>query len=111
MSTFRVDGHSVANGARDNGANLRTPGYLSYLGGAVVTTAQSHAVYVNPSTACPASTCWGDPEGFLGNLGQTEFIHLADQYVGLRNSYRYTVGANASVTYPTTPGSPLTDNA
>ena len=84
---------------------VRFPGDLSYSGGAVVTYAQSHAIYMNPVTAgfpngaCTIATCWGDPEGFLRDLGASEFIHVADQYVKLIANNRYTVGRAATINY------------
>ena len=90
---------------------------MSYQGGAVVDSAESHAVYMNPNDTCKISTCWGDPEGYLRNLGISDFIHVADQYVGLSSSGRYTVGNRAIFGYTpvkaTTPGftdyEPFTD--
>lgn len=64
--------------------------------GKVVKAAQSHAIYVN---CTPVSTCWGNPEGFLTNLGKSSFIHVADQYVTATANNRYTVGKNAAVNY------------
>ena len=63
--------------------------------GKIVTSAQSNPVYVD----C-AATCWGTPATFLTNLGNSTFIHVADQYVGLTTNGRYTAGTAASVTYP-----------
>lgn len=63
--------------------------------GKVLTTAQSNPIYVD----C-AATCWGTPATFLTNLGNSVFIHVADQYVGLTTNGRYTAGTAASVTYP-----------
>ena len=71
-------------------------GDLVYSGGARVTTALSHAVYVD----CTAvSTCWGNPEGFLTDLSKSSFIHLVDQYIGSVTNLRYPVGARAFVSY------------
>jgi hypothetical protein len=72
------------------------PGDLVSSKGKVVTAAQSHAIYVN---CTPVSTCWGNPEGFLTDLGKSSFIHLTDQYVGSTANNRYTVGKNAAVSY------------
>ena len=54
-----------------------------------VATIASHNVYVNCSTP---TDCWGDPETFLQNLGQSSFIHVVDQYINLPTSNRYTLG-------------------
>jgi len=89
--------------------DVRFPGDLTYLGGAVVDSAQSHNIYLLPNGKCPISKCWGDPAGFLKSLANSDFIHLVDQYVGLGASDRYTLGFSATVTY-TPPATPLTDN-
>ncbi len=65
--------------------------------GAALKTVVSHAVYVDYTGTIAAN--WGNPEGFLTDLGKSTFIHLADQFAGTTASGRYTVGANASVTY------------
>jgi hypothetical protein len=97
-----------ANGADPGGGILRYEGDVTYQGGALVDSAEFHALYMLPNGDCIISVCWGDPEGFLGDLGKSNFIHLADQYVGLNASNRYTVGFRAKVTY-TPPKAPLTD--
>jgi hypothetical protein len=79
------------------------PGDLSYQGGKVLKTAESNNLYVN----CAAS-CWGNPATFLRRLGQSNFIHVTDQYVNDTASDRYTVGAAGSLSYPTV--APLGDN-
>lgn len=107
----------------DNGSNdgsnspFRAPGDVSYQGGAVVEYAAFHAIYLNPKGLCKISTCWGDPEGYLSNLGTSNFIHITDQYVGLNASDRYTLGHRAILEYfpspATAPGfsdyQPITD--
>lgn len=77
--------------------SLRFPGQLSFHGGPTIDYAQNHSVFLNPTAACAANTCWGDPIGFLGDLGQSHFIHVADQYVNDGASGRYTVGTNFAV--------------
>jgi len=87
----------------------RYPGDLGYQGGAVVEFAESHAIYMLPNGTCPIAVCWGNPEGFLRDLGKSEFIHVTDQYIGRESSNRYTVGQRAMV--PFTPSAiPFTDN-
>ncbi|MGH9503117.1 MAG: hypothetical protein ACRD20_09720 [Terriglobales bacterium] len=88
--------------------DVRYPGDLSFQGGAVVDSAQSHAIYLLPNGKCPISQCWGNPEGFLRDVSDSQFIHLVDQYVGLRASERYTLGSRAKVNYAP-PTVPLTD--
>jgi hypothetical protein len=91
----------------------RFPGDLSYQGGAFVDHAQSHAVYVlNKAVPCTTSktpTCWGNPEGFLQDLGKSDFVHITDQYVNRHDDNRYTVGEHASVTFTPLPHE-LTDS-
>ena len=80
----------------ERGAAIKTeavhyPADLQFFGGAVVTSALSHNVYVD----CAAS-CWGDPQEFLDNLNDSTFIHVVDQYVHATANYRYRFGANYS---------------
>ena len=95
-------------------AERRFPADLSNSGGAVVTFAQSHAIYLNPiapgfpNGTCTIANCWGDPEGFLRDLGVSEFIHLTDQYVKLTSRNRYTVGVSTNLPY--TQSGPLSNN-
>jgi hypothetical protein len=78
----------------------QNPGDVTYQGGPTVAYAVSHAVYVNPGGACTIASCWGNPEGFLDDVGESDFIHVLDQYVGLFSSNRYTLGRRAVVTAP-----------
>jgi hypothetical protein len=110
MSTLRSSSRkdrSDDDSSRQNN-DVRFPGDLTYHGGPVVDSAQSHAIYLLPNGNCPISQCWGNPAGFLKNLAESDFIHLLDQYIGLGASERYTLGVGAKVTY-TPPGTPLTD--
>jgi hypothetical protein len=87
----------------------RYPGDLNYHGGEVVEFAESHAIYMLPNGTCSIAECWGNPEGFLRDLGKSEFIHITDQYVGRGSFNRYTVGQRAFV--PFIPSkTPFTDN-
>jgi hypothetical protein len=72
------------------------PADVEYSKGKLVFTAQFHNAYVNCTTV---ATCWGDPGGFLSDLGKSSFIHVTDQYVGTTANNRYTVGTGAFVTY------------
>jgi len=96
------------NTSNDPGGILQYPGDVQYLGGPVVEFAQFHAIYMLPNGYCPIPTCWGDPEGFLGDLGKSNFIHLVDQYIGFFGGDRYTVGFRVKHNY-TPPEVPLTD--
>jgi hypothetical protein len=93
-------------GTRDESANVPppvpAPGFYNTdvsntTSGPVVVSAQHHPIYVNQ----PASH-WGDPATFLADLGNSQFIHLLDQYVGNFANGRYTLGTSffAAVTIP-----------
>ena len=91
---------------------LRYPGDLQYHGGPVVTYATHHSLFVNPTTACPPNSCWGDPIGFLNDFGRSDMIHVTDQYVGAHQDNRYIGGANyyfPSYTPSAGAGKPFTD--
>jgi hypothetical protein len=94
MNNASGDGHP-------GGTILQYAGDLTSLGGQVLTSAVSHAIYLQRQTGsqCTIATCWGDPEGFLRDLGNSDFIHVIDQYVGLHDANRYTVGFHATVQY------------
>lgn len=65
----------------------RFPADLEYHGGNVVPSMQNHAIYMNPNGRCTIAGCWGDPEGFLSDLGQSNFIQVVDQYTGGAGPY------------------------
>ncbi len=96
------------NSAPDAGGP-RFPADLSFHGGNMVTSMQSVAIYLNPNGQCTIASCWGDPEGFLSNLGKSEMIHIVDQYTGSSADDRYTVdGTDVIINYKPT-GKPLID--
>lgn len=76
----------------------QNPGDVTFQGGPTIAFAQSHAVFVNPGGACTIASCWGDPERFLDDAGESDFIHVLDQYVGLSSRDRYTLGNRAVLT-------------
>jgi hypothetical protein len=88
------------------------PGDVTSGGGKVVTSMVAHAVYLQkqPGGNCTIATCWGDPEGFLRDLGNSDFVHVVDQYIGEFGGNRYTIGSHAWVYY-TPPAGPITDLA
>jgi len=90
------------------GSGRQDPGDLQYHGGPVLPTLVHHTIFVNPSSSCPANSCFGDPIGFLRDLNRSEFIHVTDQYVGAHGNNRYPVGNNFTINYPTG-SNPLTD--
>jgi hypothetical protein len=101
-------GSSVAPAGR---TILQYSGDVTYEGGHVLTSAVSHAIYLQrqPGGNCAIATCWGDPEGFLRDLGNSDFIHVIDQYIGLPDANRYTVGFHATVQYASQ-AAPLVDS-
>jgi hypothetical protein len=103
---------SASLNAALNFGGLRFPGDLQNHGGPIVGFAQNHSVFMNPTAACAPNSCFGDPIGFLNDLGRSQFIHVTDQYVNTRASNRYTNGTNYAVSgYPPSAGagSPFTD--
>jgi hypothetical protein len=97
----RMSSRSSTSGERDGAEILQYFGDVTYGGGQVVKSALSHAIYLQPQTGsqCTIAACWGDPEGFLRDLGRSDFIHLVDQYIGLFEANRYTVGSHVTVKY------------
>jgi len=96
--------------ARSSGSGARYPGDLQYHGGKTLTSTQQHSIYVYASTGCSTvATCWGNPDGFLTDLGKSGFIHVTDQYTHQSSNGRYTVGASYHTTALTPLASPLTD--
>ena len=96
------------NAAPDSGGP-RFPGDLQFHGGKTVQSMQQVAIYMNPHGGCTIASCWGDPEGFLSDLGKSEFIHVVDQYVGSTADDRYTVaGTHVMINYKPN-ASPFTD--
>jgi hypothetical protein len=96
---------SASKGGGEAGA-LRYPTDLTYHGGPVVQSMVSHPIYLDASGTLPIST-WGNPAGFLNDLGKSQFIHLVDGYVGAYRNNRYTVTSGVRSTVPS--GKLLTD--
>ena len=111
FAAFRIEQPHVEHLTRGT-SGLRFPGDLQYHGGPVVDYAQNHSVFLNPTAACPPNSCFGDPIGFLDDLGRSQFIHVTDQYVDAHASHRYTNGTNYAVpnyTPSAGAGKPFTD--
>lgn len=106
----QMSSYSSTSDGREGGGLLQYFGDVTYGGGHVLTSAVSHAIYLQPQSGnqCTIATCWGDPEGFLRDLGRSDYIHDVDQYVGLYGGDRYTVGFHATVNY-SPPATPLLD--
>ena len=114
LSDAQIKAAAAAMASRSGpsaGDRVRYPGDLHNFGGPTVHAAKSHDIYVNPSSACPAPQCWGNPEQFLRDLGQSNFIHVTDQYTGRSSDHRYTLGTNYQVAFPSpAPHPAYTDN-
>jgi len=76
LLTLRSSPALKASDASSNRSGVRYPGDLTFQGGTVVDSAESHAIYLLPNGKCPISQCWGNPEGFLRDLAESRFIHL-----------------------------------
>jgi hypothetical protein len=87
---------SAASGANSDPPAIQYPADLTNQGGHVLATVDQHAIYLLPNGECPISACWGNPERFLRDLSRSEFVHVADQYVGSSADNRYPVGRRAA---------------
>lgn len=97
-----------AAAAPDSGGP-RYPGDLTYLGGPVVVSMENHAIYLHPKGGCTIAGCWGNPQGFLRDLGKSDMIHIVDQYTGSTANNRYTVAEEATNVNYNPPAKPFTD--
>lgn len=82
---------------------------VSLTGKTIVRTI-SHPIYLNTaSCGGTVAKCWGNPGGFLTDLGNSSMIHIVDQYTGSTANGRYIVETGTFVTaaiYPGTSGVP-----
>jgi hypothetical protein len=85
-------GTAIETAAPDAGGP-RFPADLEFHGGPTVQAMQHVAIYMNPNGTCTIAGCWGNPEGFLSDLGKSDFIHVVDQYTGTTADNRYTVSS------------------
>ncbi|MDA8350372.1 MAG: hypothetical protein M0038_16515, partial [Pseudomonadota bacterium] len=79
---------------RGNNKSTRYPGTLEYHGGRTVQSATEYLIYIDTTTNGSCNTiasCWGDPAGFLHDLGHSQMIHITDQYVHAYDGDRYRV--------------------
>ena len=103
----------VASSQAEQG--IRYPGDVQFHGGNVVQSAEAYLIYVNLPNSASCQTiaaCWGDPAGFLHDLGSSDFMHVVDQYVGASSGNRYTVSSdsiNVNYTPAAGAGQPFTD--
>ena len=89
----RGDGQSFGDWG-DNDQGTRYPGTLQFHGGHTVRFATEYNIYVDVSNNgnCDSiASCWGDPAGFLHDLGHSRMIHITDQYVHAYDGDRYHV--------------------
>jgi hypothetical protein len=81
--------------------SVPSPGFypddLTFFGGAVIKSLKNHDVYVD--CALKNGGCWGNPSKFLTDLSLSNFIHIADQYVGTTATNRYPVGTAMATTF------------
>ena len=70
--------------------DLSNPGHQP-----TVVQGKHHPIYINMNPSH-----WGDPGGFLTDLGKSDFIHVLDQYVGTSANNRYTLGTSFLATVP-----------
>jgi hypothetical protein len=71
------------------------PDDLSYQGGPVLQSAETHNIYVNG-----VASDWGNPDTFLSHWQHSKAVHLLDQYAGSTADYRYPAGAWGIFEYP-----------
>lgn len=97
-----------------NGA-FQYPGDLGYNGGATLSSAVQHPIYMIPTSgsgstcsAAQPTTCWGNVSLFIRDLGTSPLIHVTDQYVGAQRDGRYPLGAVFQASYAPQ-ANPLTD--
>ena len=102
-----VSAAAEAEIARDD--FTQNPADVTNQGGPTVPFAVSHAVYLNPGGECTIASCWGNPESFLENVGESDFIHVLDQYAERHGHHRYTVGRRAVLT-GALPASPISES-
>jgi len=108
-TAHRDSADATPNAAAPDSGGRRYPGDLEYHGGPVVVSMESHAIYLHPNGGCTIAGCWGNPEGFLRDLGKSDFIHVVDQYTGRTAHNRYTVAEEATNINYTPPSKPFTD--
>ena len=109
-SSISASPNTMATAVTVDDDQLRFPADVTYGGGAVLRTSESHPIFLLPNGNCPIAKCWGNPEAFLRDLRVSEFIHITDQYVGSSANNRYPIGAHHLISYKPTPKTaPLTD--
>ncbi len=69
---------------------IKVSSIISGLAGKTIGSAVATNIYVNCANP---TTCWGNPSGFLTDLGKSTFVHLLDQYTGQTANNRYRVAS------------------
>jgi len=118
---FKLRTGTVTLGPRAGGADgdgdgtNQYPGDLGYSGGATLSSAHQHPIYLIPTSGSGSNcsgaqptTCWGNLSQFIRDLGTSPLIHVTDQYVGAQGDGRYPLGAVFVASYAPQ-ANPLTD--
>jgi hypothetical protein len=86
-----AEGFSASVAAVDN-----SPFDLTFFGGPVLTTAMSYVVAVNCISPNTPATCWGtgdlSPTTFLRDLNRSDYIRLANEYIGVDALQKFPAG-------------------
>ena len=86
-----AEGFSASVAAVDN-----SPFDLTDFGGPVLTTAMSYVVAVNCISPSTPATCWGtgdlSPTTFLRDLNRSDYIRLANEYIGVDALQKFPAG-------------------
>lgn len=101
--------------AASGGDPTQNPGDLGYSGGATLSSARQHPIYMIPTRGTGSScsgaqptTCWGNVSQFLSDLATSPLIRVTDQYVGAQSGDRYPLGTVFQANYHPQ-RNPLTD--
>lgn len=97
---------ALQSGPGDGQVTTQNPGDLGYNGGATLSSARQHPIYLiptsGPGSTCSGAqptTCWGNVSLFIGDLATSPLIHVTDQYVGAQADDRYPLGAVFQANY------------
>jgi hypothetical protein len=121
FGNFKLRTDTVTLGPRAGGADgdgdgtNQYPGDLGYSGGATLSSAHQHPIYLIPTSGSGSNcsgaqptTCWGNVSQFIRDLETSPLIHVTDQYVGAQRDNRYPLGAVFVASYAPQ-ANPLTD--
>ena len=112
--TATLGRHALHGQGGGDGAN-QYPGDLGYLGGATLSSAVQHPIYLIPTSgpgsncsAAQPATCWGNVSQFIRDLETSPLMQVTDQYVGEQRNNRYPLGTVFRASYAPQ-AKPLTD--